>query len=92
MKVATLVGGLVLAVLASPLATSTLAAVNPHTTLAGRNIVLVAAPQHHTCGEMMYWSTKEGKCLDARSKSKPQAGGAENGGWVSECMKGRAGC
>jgi hypothetical protein len=89
MKPTILIGGLTLA-LAFPMA-GAFAAITPHASSSESNLVLVAAKGQRTCGTNMYWSTKEGKCMDAREKSG-EAKQGEPPGWVSQCMKGKMGC
>ncbi len=110
MRSAVFVGGLALALLASPIVTNTAIALNLHSgTAVESDLALVATKAHHphqasqypyqashqishqTCGESMYWSTKEGHCVDARQKSHAAKPG-EPPDWESQCMLGKAGC
>ncbi len=83
-------GAFAVAVVAGPAVTGAFAAFHP-SAQERSDLVLVASKGQHTCGTHMYWSMKEGKCIDAREKSAGSKEG-EPPGWVSQCMKGKAGC
>jgi hypothetical protein len=86
------IGALALALLVSPLAVSASPSLRP-SAQADNHLVLVAAKGGPgSCGKMMYWSAKDGKCLDYREKSAEKAAPGEPPSWVGGCMRGRSGC